>query len=96
VTETREVREFAWRVWVSRYVWDRQRSDVRVMLQADLEAKAREQGHEPLPGTFGYHVIRPTSDDVFMLSAEDREFLETRDVVWVRTWLRCYSIEAAT
>jgi hypothetical protein len=95
VTDTREVKQFGWHGWVSRPLWRKWAFAVRRMLREDLEAKVREQGHEPLADTFDYQLIWPGDPEAAWLPPEDREFLNTRDVVYARTWLRCYSIEEA-
>ena len=87
--ETREVKTYAWNGFVSSYLIRHERAWVVKILQSTLEGQTRDAGYSPLPDTFGYHLIWPGDDDVFMLSEEDREFLSTRDMVWARTWLRC-------
>lgn len=93
--ETREVKTYAWNGFVSGHLIRRERAWVARIMQATLEAKTRDTGYEPLPDTFGYQLVWPGDDDALILSPEDQEFLRTRDVVWARTWLRCYSIEEA-
>jgi hypothetical protein len=93
--QIREVKTFAWHGWVSGHLERHERAQVLRMMQADLEYRCRDQGYEPLPDTFGCRFIRAGDDDVFMLPGEEQEFMETRDVVWARTWLRCFSIEGA-
>ena len=93
MTETREVKKYAWHGFVSGHLVRYERAQLIRHMQQVLEGKCRADGHEPLPDTFDYRFIWVGDDDVLMLPGEEQEFMRTRDVVWARTSLRC--VEAA-